>query len=70
MSDAFVELSDAEAQIVRLTGKHRYWKQRHGIFSLYDHGIWTTDDSWFEVTHESIAQYVGLYRCPKSLTVR
>ena len=27
------------------------------MFSMYDEGIWTTDDSWFEVTYESIARY-------------
>lgn len=32
------------------------------MFALYDDGIWTTDDSWFEVTHESIARFV----CPAS----
>ncbi|KAK5945979.1 hypothetical protein PMZ80_000118 [Knufia obscura] len=36
-----------------------YWKHRHSMFSLYDHGIWTTDDSWFEVTHESIARKIA-----------
>ncbi|KAJ9654016.1 putative diacylglycerol O-acyltransferase tgs1 [Neophaeococcomyces mojaviensis] len=29
------------------------------MFSLYDEGIWTTDDSWFEVTHESIARTIA-----------
>lgn len=29
------------------------------MFSLYDEGIWTTDDSWFEVTHESIARFAN-----------
>jgi trimethylguanosine synthase len=33
----------------------RYWKQGYEIFSRYDEGIWMTDNSWFEVTHESIA---------------
>lgn len=44
------------SQLARLTYYRRYWKQRHSIFSLYDSGIWTTDDSWFEVTQECVAK--------------
>ena len=40
---------------------HRYWKQGYEIFSRYDDGIWMTDNSWFEVTHESIAQKIAQY---------
>jgi 16S rRNA A1518/A1519 N6-dimethyltransferase RsmA/KsgA/DIM1 with predicted DNA glycosylase/AP lyase activity len=36
----------------------RYWNQGYSIFSKYDDGIWMTDDSWYEVTHESVAKYV------------
>lgn len=44
------------SHFARLTCCRRYWKQRHSIFSLYDSGIWTTDDSWFEVTQECVAK--------------
>ena len=27
------------------------------MFGRYGEGIWTTDDSWFEATHESVAKY-------------
>lgn len=36
----------------------RYFSQRYSIFSLYDEGICMTDDAWFGVTPEPIAQYV------------
>ena len=34
----------------------KYWHQRHEIFSKYDEGIWMTDDAWFGVTPEPVAQ--------------
>lgn len=34
----------------------RYWHQGYSIFSRYDEGIWMTDDSWYGVTHESVAK--------------
>ncbi|POS85536.1 hypothetical protein EPUL_001213 [Erysiphe pulchra] len=37
----------------------RYWYQRYNIFSLYDEGIYLTDDSWFSVTPEPIAKQVA-----------
>lgn len=36
-----------------------YWRHRHDLFDLYDHGIWTTDDSWFEVTPEKVANMIA-----------
>ncbi|KAI0996952.1 hypothetical protein K3495_g11231 [Podosphaera aphanis] len=37
----------------------KYWKQRYDIFSLYDAGIYMTDDSWFGVTPEPVANRVA-----------
>lgn len=37
----------------------KYWHQRHKIFSKYDEGIWMTDDSWFGVTPEPVANKVA-----------
>lgn len=36
----------------------KYWHQRYDIWSLYDEGIWMTDDAWFGVTPEPVAMYV------------
>lgn len=36
----------------------RYFSQRYSIFSLYDYGVWMTDDAWFGVTPEPVAKYV------------
>ena len=36
----------------------RYFHQRHSIFSRYDDGIWMTEDAWFGVTPEPVAEYV------------
>lgn len=33
-----------------------YWNQRHRIFSKYDEGVWLTDDAWFGVTAEPVAE--------------
>ncbi|KAI9882175.1 MAG: hypothetical protein M1823_006078 [Watsoniomyces obsoletus] len=38
---------------------HKYWWQRHDIFSRYDQGIWMTDDAWFGVTPEPIANKIA-----------
>ena len=35
----------------------RYFAQRYSIFSKYDEGIWMTDDAWFGVTPEPVAEY-------------
>lgn len=37
----------------------RHWKHRHDLFHQYDDGIWTTDDSWFEVTPEAVAKMIA-----------
>ncbi|KAI9846872.1 MAG: hypothetical protein M1837_003484 [Sclerophora amabilis] len=37
----------------------KYWAQRHSIFSLYDRGVWMTDDAWFGVTPEPIANKIA-----------
>jgi trimethylguanosine synthase len=37
----------------------KYWYQRHSIFSAYDVGIYMTDDTWFGVTPEPVANKVA-----------
>ncbi|RDW78113.1 hypothetical protein BP5796_05965 [Coleophoma crateriformis] len=37
----------------------KYWQQRHSIWSAYDDGIYMTDDAWFGVTPEPVANYVA-----------
>ncbi|KAL6247342.1 putative diacylglycerol O-acyltransferase tgs1 [Rhinocladiella similis] len=37
----------------------KYWHQGYSIFSKYDDGIWMTDDAWFGVTHESVANTIA-----------
>ncbi|KAJ6003478.1 RNA cap guanine-N2 methyltransferase [Penicillium sp. IBT 35674x] len=36
-----------------------YWAQRYRIFSKYDEGIWLTDDAWFGVTPEPVANKIA-----------
>lgn len=36
----------------------RYFQQRYSIFSKYDEGILMTDDAWFGVTPEPVAESV------------
>ncbi|PGH04652.1 hypothetical protein AJ80_08486 [Polytolypa hystricis UAMH7299] len=36
-----------------------YFSQRYKIFSRYDEGIWLTDDAWFGVTPEPIANKIA-----------
>ncbi|KAL1996047.1 hypothetical protein VTN49DRAFT_582 [Thermomyces lanuginosus] len=36
-----------------------YWAQRHQIFSKYEEGIWLTDDAWFGVTPEPVANKIA-----------
>lgn len=39
----------------------RYWAQRSDLFRLYDEGnIYMTDDAWFGVTAEPIAEYAAV----------
>ncbi|RSL80541.1 hypothetical protein CEP51_006507 [Fusarium floridanum] len=47
-------------------GKHevpwdiqKYFAQRYSIFSLYDYGVYMTDDAWFGVTPEPVANQVA-----------
>ncbi|KFZ07427.1 hypothetical protein V501_06464 [Pseudogymnoascus sp. VKM F-4519 (FW-2642)] len=37
----------------------KYWQQRYSIFSLYDEGVYMTDDSWFGITPEPVAVQVA-----------
>ncbi|KAJ5468260.1 RNA cap guanine-N2 methyltransferase [Penicillium sp. IBT 31633x] len=36
-----------------------YWAQRYRIFSKYDDGVWLTDDAWFGVTPEPVANQIA-----------
>ncbi|KAA8644472.1 hypothetical protein EYZ11_003015 [Aspergillus tanneri] len=36
-----------------------YWSQRYRIFSRYDEGVWLTDDAWFGVTPEPVANKIA-----------
>ncbi|KAH8427849.1 RNA methyltransferase [Aspergillus melleus] len=36
-----------------------YWAQRYKIFSRYDEGVWLTDDAWFGVTPEPVANKIA-----------
>ncbi|KAJ5216220.1 uncharacterized protein N7498_002627 [Penicillium cinerascens] len=38
-----------------------YWSQRHRIFSKYDDGVWLTDDAWFGVTAEPVANKIAAH---------
>lgn len=48
----------ARCMIMFAKNFRRYWQQRHKIFSMYDSGIYLTDDLWYGVTPEPIARYV------------
>ncbi|KAH7170670.1 kelch domain-containing protein [Dactylonectria macrodidyma] len=37
----------------------KYFSQRYSIFSLYDEGVYMTDDAWFGVTPEPVAKQVS-----------
>ena len=39
-----------------LLDRCRYYRQRYSIFSKYHEGIWMTEDAWFGVTPEPVAQ--------------
>lgn len=39
----------------------KYWHQRHNIFSKYDEGVWLTNDAWFGVTPEPIANKIAAH---------
>ncbi|KAH6709571.1 RNA cap guanine-N2 methyltransferase-domain-containing protein [Leptodontidium sp. 2 PMI_412] len=65
--------SDQGSQIFELTDKchhytkigqveydiQKYWQQRFSIWSLYNEGIYMTDDAWFGVTPEPVANKVA-----------
>ncbi|KAI9832833.1 MAG: hypothetical protein M1826_000999 [Phylliscum demangeonii] len=36
-----------------------YWKQRRQIFHRYDQGIWMTDEAWYGVTPEAVANKIA-----------
>ncbi|KAI1913316.1 putative diacylglycerol O-acyltransferase tgs1 [Ophidiomyces ophidiicola] len=36
-----------------------YWAQRYNIFSQYDDGVWLTDEAWFGVTPEPVANKIA-----------
>ncbi|KAF7906235.1 hypothetical protein EAF00_000514 [Botryotinia globosa] len=38
---------------------HKYWQQRYSVFSLYDNGIYMTNDAWFGVTPEPVATQIA-----------
>ncbi len=48
----------------------KYWHQRRSIFSKYDEGVWMTDDVWFGVTPEPVANKIAEHvaTAPKSKT--
>ncbi|KAM7195130.1 putative rna cap guanine-n2 methyltransferase [Naviculisporaceae sp. PSN 640] len=37
----------------------KYWQQRYSIFEYYDEGIQLTDDAWFGVTPEPVANQIA-----------
>ncbi|KAI9850330.1 MAG: hypothetical protein M1838_005835 [Thelocarpon superellum] len=37
----------------------KYWQQRYDIFYRYDEGVWMTDDAWYGVTPEPVAQTIA-----------
>ncbi|KAI9775729.1 MAG: Trimethylguanosine synthase [Geoglossum umbratile] len=39
----------------------KYWQQRYSIFSRYDEGIWMTDDAWFGITPEPVANKIAAH---------
>ncbi|KAF2176338.1 S-adenosyl-L-methionine-dependent methyltransferase [Zopfia rhizophila CBS 207.26] len=39
----------------------KYWAQRYMIFSKYDRGIWMTEEAWFAVTPEPIANKIATH---------
>jgi trimethylguanosine synthase len=49
----------------------KYWHQRQQIFSKYDEGIWMTDEAWFGVTPEPVANKIAQHiaTAPASRTV-
>ncbi|TKX18968.1 trimethylguanosine synthase [Elsinoe australis] len=49
----------------------KYWHQRYDIFSRWDEGVWLTDDSWYGVTPEPVANKIATHlthSVPASIT--
>lgn len=40
---------------------HKYWQQRYSIFPNYDDEVYLTDDAWFGVTPQPVAECVALF---------
>lgn len=49
----------------------KYWYNRYDIWSKYDEGIWMTDDVWFGVTPEPVANKIAEHvaAAPKTKTI-
>lgn len=49
----------------------KYYYQRYKIWSKYDEGVWMTDDAWFGVTPEPVANKIAEHvaAAPESKTV-
>jgi len=50
----------------------KYWFQRYKIWDKYDEGVWMTEDAWFGVTPEPIANKIAAHiseSAPKEKTV-
>ncbi|KAF2791368.1 S-adenosyl-L-methionine-dependent methyltransferase [Melanomma pulvis-pyrius CBS 109.77] len=50
----------------------KYWHQRFRIWELYSKGIWMTEDAWFGVTPEPIANKIAAHigeAAPKEKTI-
>ncbi|KAF3935920.1 hypothetical protein ABW20_dc0107237 [Dactylellina cionopaga] len=44
-----------------------YWHQRYSLFSLWDEGIWITDEGFYSVTPESVAKKIARHILPPGL---
>ncbi|KAK6336633.1 hypothetical protein TWF718_009429 [Orbilia javanica] len=44
-----------------------YWHQRYSLFSLWDEGIWITDEGFYSVTPESVAKKIAQHILPPNL---
>jgi trimethylguanosine synthase len=54
------------------SNNNRYWHQRFKIWEKYDQGIWMTEDAWFGVTPEPIANKIAAHiseSAPKNKTI-
>ncbi|OKL55772.1 hypothetical protein UA08_08989 [Talaromyces atroroseus] len=64
MNEAAEEVAPPEVHYYSDIGEvpwdiQNYWYQRHRIFSKYEEGIWLTDEAWFGVTPEPIANKIA-----------